>query len=81
MPESITSLIHYMDKLEPQQNYFKRQQDSRGECSKTRGKLRKFARAKPNHYAVAHWVKSKKWQPPNQETLDHMITLIKTMIK
>lgn len=81
MPASIIAILKYMDELEPNARYFTRQQDTRGECSKTRGKLRKFARANPDHPAIAHWVQTKNWQPPDQVSLNHLIALIKTMIK
>jgi|AntRauTorckE5430_2_1112549.scaffolds.fasta_scaffold17970_1 chitodextrinase len=81
MPASITAIVKHMDDLEPNARYYTRQQDTRGECSKTRGKLRKFAKANPDHPAIAHWVLTKNWQPPDQVALDHLIALIKTMIK
>jgi len=80
MPESITEIIHYMDELEPDKHYYARQADSRGECSKTRKKLRNFAKNNPDHLATKHWLESKNWQPPDQEALNALIDLIKTMI-
>ena len=86
-PKSVTAIVKYMDELEPTKKYYARQKDTRNECSKTRKKMRDFARTNPTHPAVAHWVESGKvqkigdWQPPDQETLNHMIALIKTMIK
>ena len=81
MPSSIDEIIHYMDELEPDQDYYERQQDSRGGCSGTRGKLRKFAKKEPDHPAVNHWVETKQWEPPNAASLHALIELIKTMIK
>jgi len=68
-------------KIHPGQDYFERQADSRNGCSKTRGKLRKFAKKNPDHPAVKHWIATSKWQPPDKATLHAMMELIKTMIK
>lgn len=81
LPTSIDAIIRYMDTIEPGANYHRLQQDSRGGCSGTRGKLRKFARKKPEHPAVRHWIETSNWAPPNKETLNAMIDLLKTMIK
>ena len=80
IPDSIDGIIRYMDDLEPNKDYFWNQQDSRGGCSKTRKKLRTFARKNPNHKAVAHWTKSGKWAPPDHIVLDMLITLLKEKI-
>jgi hypothetical protein len=80
-PTSITAIIQYMDVLEPGKQYFQRQQDSRGECSRTRKKLRTFARANPEHPAVKHWTRTQSWTPPDQAALGATIRLLKTMIK
>ena len=81
LPKSITAIIRLMDVLEPGHFWYDRQKDTRGECSKTRAKLRKFARANPDHPAIAHWCITKKWAPPNVEVLYLMIQLMKEMIK
>ena len=78
---SITNIIKYMDKLEPDKNYFGRQVDGRGECSRTRLKLRNHARKHPDDPATSHWCQTGKWEPPNQDVLDNLMALIKTMIK
>ena len=80
LPGSITEIIHYMDELEPDEHYYARQADSRGECSRTRRKLRKFAKQNPGHPATEHWIETNKWQPPDEKTLNALIELIKTMI-
>jgi len=69
-----------MDELEPGQEYYNRQADSRGGCSGTRGKLRKFAKKNPDHPAVRHWVETNSWRSPDAATLFCLIDLIKTMI-
>jgi len=81
MPKSITAIIHYMDELEPDEDYYRRQADNRGECSKIRKKLRKFAKKNPSHPAIKYYVETKDWQPPDEATLNALIDLIKTMIK
>lgn len=81
LPSSIDGIIRLMDKLEPDQGYFDRQADSRGGCSGTRGKLRKFARKNPGHAAVRHWVETSSWQPPNETAFRALVELLKTMIK
>lgn len=81
MPSSITEVIRFMDKLEPDQGHYQLQADSRGECSGTRGKLRRFARKNPDHPAIRHWVATRKWQPPDTESLFALMELIKTMIR
>jgi len=78
---SLAGIIRYMDRLEPGQNYYKRQQDTRGGCSGTRGKLVKYAKTYPEDPAILHWVQTKKWGPPTQEALDNLIALIKTGIQ
>ena len=80
IPPSITALVRLLDKLEPGKKYFERQADSRDECSKLRGKLRKFARANPKHPAVTHWVKTRNWEPPDRKTLAALMDLVKEMI-
>jgi hypothetical protein len=81
MPASIDEIIRYMDHLEPGLHYFERQKDSRNACSKTRGKLRKYAHQHPDDPAVRHWVESNNWQPPDQKALNALVGLIKTLIK
>ncbi len=79
---SITAIIKFMDKIEPGQNYYKKQQDKRGECSNMRGKLRAYAKKKENDgdIAVAHWQRTSNWAPPNHEALVALIDLIKDMV-
>jgi hypothetical protein len=81
LPKSIDAIIRFMDRIEPGNNYFKRQQDSRAGCSGTRGKLRKFARRNPSHPAVVHWVEREKWEPPDPKSLMALMELIKKMIR
>ena len=69
MPSSVSDVIRLMDKLQPNRQYYKRQQDSRGECSKIRGKLRKYANANKHKMGVSHWIQTNKWKPPDEETL------------
>ena len=80
LPDSIDGIIRYMDKLEPKKNYFDRQKDLKGRCSRTRGKLIKWAKMNPNDPAVAHYTETKEWAPPNQDVLDDMVALLKTLI-
>jgi len=83
-PKTLDAIVHLMDEMEPEvaimtgKGYFEKQADNRGGCSKTRGKLRKLARAHPDHPAVRHWMETGKWQPPNAATLRAMMDLIKT---
>ncbi|CAB9514421.1 expressed unknown protein [Seminavis robusta] len=79
-PDSIPKVIRLMDQLEPGMNYYERQADNRGECSKIRKKLRDFAQKEPDHPGIAHWVETKKWKPPNLESLRALIELLKTKI-
>jgi hypothetical protein len=80
-PTSITAIIRYMDVLEPGKHYHQRQQDSRGECSRTRVKLRKFGRSHPDHPAISFWIRTGSWTPPDEAALGATIRLLKTMIK
>ena len=59
--DSLTAMIRYMDEQEPGKNYYDRQKDSRGECSGTRAKLRKFAKLNPQHPAVHNYIETKSW--------------------
>ena len=66
MPTSISEICRYIDKyIDP--GFYERQQDNRGECSSTRGKLRKFAKKEPTHLSIRHWVETKNWEPPSEE--------------
>ena len=82
-PKTLDAIVRLMDELEPDvkaktgETYFARQADNRGGCSITRGKLRKLARAHPDHPAVRHWMETSKWQPPDAATLRAMMDLIK----
>lgn len=78
---SIDAILRYMDRLEPGKHYFDRQKDSRGGCSKTRKKLRTFAEKNPSHQAVAHWVATSSWVPPNEGSLHAIVVLLKTLNK
>lgn len=84
LPKSIDAIIRYMDKIYPAKpgyhSFYVSQQDSRAGCSKTRKKLRDFARKYPQDPAISHYVLDGKWDPPNQATLDLMVNLLKTMI-
>lgn len=80
MPSSIGGIIHLMDVLQPNRQYYSRQEDSRGECSKMRGKLRKYANANEDKLGVAHWVETKNWKPPSNEALSALMVLIRDMI-
>lgn len=84
IPSSIDDIVSLMDELledhgQAPQHYYCRQEDSRKGCSNSRGKLRKFAKANPDHPAVAHWIQTNQWEPPNQQARDLMI-LIRDMI-
>ena len=81
LPKTLEDIIKHMDELEPDKNYYERQADARNKCSKTQKKLRDFANKNPDHEAIRHWVDTKKWQPPDEETLTALMELIKTMIK
>jgi len=81
MPESIDGIIRYMDRLELGKSYYARQQSTGGGCSDIRGKLRAYAKKYPEDPAVAHWVRTKKWQPPNAASLKALIYLLKSMIR
>ena len=50
------------------------------ECSKTRKKLRVFARKNPNNPAVKHWIKTEKWEPPDEDSLITLIGILKKII-
>jgi hypothetical protein len=84
LPDSIDEIIRYMDKNYPAKpgyhSYFVSQQDSREGCSKTRKKLRDYARKNPQDPAISHYVRNNKWNPPDQATLDLMVNLLKRMI-
>jgi hypothetical protein len=82
LPESIDKIIKLMDTLEPGQDYYDGQQDNRGGCSGTRGKLRKFAKKEENenHPATRHYLATNNWQPPDVETLLALFDLLKTKI-
>jgi hypothetical protein len=82
LPGSIDKIIKLMDTLEPGQDYYERQQDNRGGCSGTRGKLRKFAKKEENenHPATRHYLATNNWQPPDVETLLALFDLLKTKI-
>ena len=80
LPSSISDVIRLMDKLQPNMQYYKRQQDSRGECSKIRGKLRKYANANKDKMGVSHWIQTNKWKPPDEETLSALMVIIRDMI-
>jgi len=75
IPSSVDDIIRLMDELEPEEHYCRRS------TSGIRGKLRDFARKNQDHPAVKHWIETKKWQPPDHETLRALMDLIKTMIK
>jgi len=81
MPATIDDIIRYMDQLEPSENYYDRQKDTKGGSSKTRGKLRKWAKSYPTNLAVMHWVETGKWQPPNEEVLLAIVNELKNLIK
>jgi len=80
LPNSISDVIRLMDKLQPNRQYYKRQQDSRGECSKIRGKLRKYANANKDKLGVSHWIETNKWKPPDEEALSALMVIIRDMI-
>lgn len=80
LPNSLDGLIRLMDEIEPDEDYFERQADNRGGCSGTRSKLRKFANKNNDHPAVRHWVVTRNWGPPDEETCLAMMDLLKTMI-
>mmetsp|Transcript_18284 Transcript_18284/g.39523 ORF Transcript_18284/g.39523 Transcript_18284/m.39523 type:complete len:182 (+) Transcript_18284:142-687(+) len=80
MPSSISDIIRLMDTLEPDRTYYVRQKDGRGECSKMRGKLRKYAKANEDKLGVAHWVETRNWKPPGNEALSALMILIRGMI-
>ena len=80
MPSSISDVIRLMNKLQPDRQYYTRQQDSRGECSKIRGKLRKYANAHKHKKGVSHWIQTNKWKPPDEETLSALMVIIRDMI-
>ncbi|KAL9190424.1 hypothetical protein ACHAXT_007635 [Thalassiosira profunda] len=76
MPSSIREVVRLMDKLEPGREYYLRQEDCRGECSKLRGKLRKLR----GDLGVAHWTETGNWKPPNKEALSALMLLIRKTI-
>ena len=80
MPSSISGVIRLMDVLHPGQNYYARQKDGRGECSKMRGKLRKYAKSNEKKLGVVHWVETKNWKPPNDEALSALMIIMRGMI-
>ena len=83
MPRSIDDIIRYMARQEPDQNYH-----LIGPMD-IRYKLRPFAEANEDHPAVRHYVHNKaaedvklseRWTPPNRQTLNALMELIKTML-
>ena len=83
MPKSIDDIIRYMARQEPDQNYH-----LVGPMD-IRSKLRPFAEANEDHPAVRHYVHNKaaedvklseRWTPPNRQTLNALMELIKTML-
>ena len=80
MPSSIGEIIRLMDTLQPGREYYSRQEDSRGECSKIRKKLREYAQSDAEYLGVAHWVETKDWKPPSNEALSALMQLIREMI-
>jgi hypothetical protein len=80
MPSSIDAIIRYMDRLEPGKNYHKRQQDSRGGCSDTRRKLGEYKKQNTDDIAVSWHKVGNLWCPPNQESLNALIELLKVII-
>lgn len=58
-----------MDELQPNRQYYKRQQDSRGECSKIRGKLRKYASTHKDTMGVSHWIQQTSGNLPMRKPL------------
>ena len=77
------AINRFMDQLEPAEDYYTRQMDNRGGCSKIRSKLRKYARMEGNeaNLAVAHWLETSTWQPPNHKTLSALVSLLRSMIR
>ena len=80
LPTSIEGIIRYMDSIEPGQKYFRRQADSRNGCSKTRKKLRRHAKQFPDDPAVSFYVSTQKWAPPDRDSLDAIVELLKDII-
>jgi hypothetical protein len=79
-PTTLADILHYMDEMEPDQKYFARQEDIFGECSRTQSKLQQYAREFPHDPAVAYWVRTKSWEPPDGPSLDAIISLIKRIM-
>jgi hypothetical protein len=81
IPRTLDDIIRLMDNMEPGRYYFDRQKDSRNGCSKTRKKLREYARKHEKDPAVKHWVETGKWEPPTEAALHALMDLIKTFVK
>ena len=74
--DSLTAMKRYMDEQEPGNNCYDRQKDSRGECSGTRAKLRKFAKLNPQHPAVHNYIETKSWAIKDEPQLSAMVNLV-----
>jgi hypothetical protein len=80
MPSSIDAIIRYMDRLEPEKEYYKRQQDSRSGCSKTRRRLREYKKENTNDIAVSWHKLGNVWCPPSLQILKALIERLKIII-
>jgi hypothetical protein len=80
MPSSIDAIIRYMDRLEPEKEYYKRQQDNRGGCSKTRRKLREYKKQNTDDIAVSWHKVGNVWCPPRLQILKALIERLKIII-
>jgi hypothetical protein len=77
---NVGSIIRYMDRLEPGKNYSKRQQDTRGGFYKTIRELTEYQQQNTNDRAISWHKVGDVWCPPNQETLNALIELLKVII-
>lgn len=77
VPTSITGIVRYIN-THIDDGIYDRQKDTRGECSKTRRRLRELAKRKPGHIAIRHYVETKDWTPPTPEALKALVGVIQS---
>ena len=80
MPQGIDGILRWMGQQDGKK-YLEKQADSRGGCSKTRNKLRKYAEENHGHSAVIFYQQTSKWHPRNEEELNAIVSLLKNGCK
>mmetsp|Transcript_52823 Transcript_52823/g.128064 ORF Transcript_52823/g.128064 Transcript_52823/m.128064 type:complete len:444 (+) Transcript_52823:589-1920(+) len=79
-PASIEELCRFID-AHVHPGFLEKQQDNRQGCSRTRGKLRKFANKFPTHKGTKHWIETKSWKPPTSEAFVALVLLTLELYK